>query len=97
MFRKKNKVEAVFYILAKVVDLYLSLASIALLLRVILPFFRDEEDVFLRLSVMISEPVILPFRLLLSRFNFVQESPLDISFFVGYIGLSIIRLFLPII
>ena len=89
--------EAVFYILAKVVDLYLSLASVALLLRVILPLFSGEDNLFLHLSVIISEPVILPFRLLLSRFEFVQQSPFDISFFVGYIGLSIIRLFLPII
>ncbi|MBQ9084602.1 MAG: YggT family protein [Clostridia bacterium] len=89
--------ETILYILAKVVDIYLSLCSLALLLRVILPLFSDEDNVVLRLSIMVSEPIILPFRLLLSRFEFVQNSPFDVPFFVGYIALSVGRLFLPII
>lgn len=90
--------EIVLYILAKVVQIFLSLVSFAMLLRVLLQFFVDvTSNKFYALCVMLTEPVILPFRLLFAKLHFAEDSPLDIPFMVAYIALSAVTMFLPII
>ena len=90
--------EIVLYILAKSIQILLSLISIAMLMRVLLQFFVDiSSNKFYALCVMLTEPVILPFRLLFAKLNFAQNTPLDIPFMVAYLALSAITLFLPII
>lgn len=95
---KRYKLETVFYIIAKSVEILLSLISLAMLLRVVLQFFVDvEENRIYALCVYVSEPFILPFRVIMAKFNIGQNTPIDLPFFVAYISLSAISLFLPII
>ena len=90
--------ETVFYILAKVVSIFLSAVSLTMLLRMILSFFVDtEENLLYALCCYVSEPFILPFRLLCSKLNIGQSSPIDLPFMLAYIGLSLISIFLPVI
>ena len=90
--------EAIFYILAKVVAIYLSIATYSMLGRVILQFFVvPEESRFFALLFFISEPVVIPFRLIMAKFNIGQNLPIDIPFMAAYFGLAFIRLFLPVI
>lgn len=89
--------ELIFYVFAKAVDIYLGLASLAMLLRVILQFFAAEGNRLLAVCYAISEPVILPFRFLLSKLGVGQNSIIDIPFFAAYFSLSIIQMFLPAI
>ncbi len=88
----------ILYILAKSVAIYLNLATYAMLGRVLLQFFANpEESRLYALLFMVTEPLILPFRLLLAKFNIGQNSPLDISFITACFGISLIRMFLPVI
>lgn len=90
--------EAVFYILAKVVSIFLSAVSFTMLLRMILSFFvNTDENILYALCCYISEPFILPFRLLCSKFGIGQNSPIDMPFMLAYIGLMLITMFLPVI
>ncbi|MBQ7363222.1 MAG: YggT family protein [Clostridia bacterium] len=90
--------EIILYILAKAVAIYLSLASYAMLGRVLLGFFvNPEESRLYALLLLVSEPVVLPFRLVMAKFNIGQNSILDMPFMAAYLGLSLAQLFLPII
>ena len=89
--------ETVFYIIASAVRILLDVISVAMLLRVILQFFVDPENKFYALCYYISEIVIYPFRLLFAHFKIAENSPLDIPFFIGWIFLSALNIFLPVI
>lgn len=90
--------EAVFYILAKVVAVYLGIATYSMLGRVLLQFFVvPEESRLYALLFFISEPVIVPFRLLFAKLNIGQGIPFDMPFMAACLALSVIRLFLPYI
>ena len=89
-------VEDVFFFAAKFVQILLELVSIAMIVRMLLPFFTNPEDSKLYLfATMISEPFVAPVRALMVKFNIGQNSPIDWSFFTAYLLLSLLQLFLP--
>ena len=90
--------EIFIYILAKTVQIFLSIISFAMLLRVLLQFFVDvNKSRFYALCVTLTEPVIVPFRLLFAKLNIAQRTPIDVPFIVAYFALSIITSLLPLI
>ncbi len=90
--------EAFFYVLAKVVEIYLSVISLAMLLRVILQFFVDvEENRLFTLCVVVSETFVFPFRGIMQKLNIAEDTPIDLPFMVAYISLVAVTTFLPII
>lgn len=90
--------ETVFYILAKVVAILLSVIDFAMLLRVLLQFFVDvTTNKLYAFCVMLTEPIIFPFRLLFAKLHIGEGLPIDIPFFAGYLALTLITLFLPVI
>ena len=90
--------EIIFYILAKAVDIYLDIAAVALLLRVILPIFTDAENSpIYAVAAVISEPVIIPFRVISDKLGIWQDTPLDIPLLVSTFFLMLTSLFLPVI
>ncbi len=100
--KKKYKVwflvETVLFIIAKTIAILLDVIYFAMLARVVLPFFvNPEESKLYALSALLSEPIIIPVRFLMVKLNIGQSSPIDWSFFVAAIGLSILQSFLPAI
>ena len=55
----------------------------------------DEDSHLVSFVMMVTEPVIAPVRMLLDRFDWVQELPIDISFLVAFMLLSIVQMLLP--
>ena len=95
---KVQKVETIFYILAKSVQIFLDFLSLAMMIRWILPIFADvEENKLFMVSVATTEPIIAPVRFLLDRFGIGQDSPIDWGFMVTYLLLVTAGIFLPII
>ena len=87
----------VLYILAQTVNLFLGLVYFAMAARAILSWFIPEDgSVFMGILVFITEIFISPVRFLLSRFRFVSECPIDISYMAAFFLLMIIRMALPI-
>ncbi len=87
----------ILYILAQTVNLFLGLVSFAMLLRVLLSLFMPEDEgIIMGILVFITEIFVVPVRLILSRFRFVNETPIDISFMVAYFLLLLLRLVLPV-
>ena len=57
-------------------------------------WFPTESNKFENFLYVITEPLIIPIRKLFEKFNWFQGLPIDISFFVTYLLLSIITLIL---
>lgn len=95
--------ETVFYIFAKVVSLFLSVISLAMLVRVILQLVmamtgrNPEENKFFVFCYTLTEIFVLPFRYLCAKFNLFTGTPIDAPFFIAYITLTILQGVLPII
>ena len=88
----------VFYFLAKLISIGLSLLLYAMMARALLPFFIDVEDSKFFLFIMvITEPFVVPFRLLLAKFNLWQDLPIDMSFTFAYIVYALANMILPVI
>lgn len=69
-----------FYILAGVAYYLLGAIEIMILVRVVLSWFMSEEDNgIMMLLVALTEPAILPFRLLLAKVQKSSAMPLDFS------------------
>lgn len=84
------------YLIAKVAELLLSAVSLAMLLRMLLPLFTDPEESRLYYFVFcLTEPVVIPVRLLLARKNWLQDSPIDWAFSLAYMLLLLLQNLLP--
>ena len=82
---------AVFYIISSFVHLLLSALSFAMLARAILSWLPlDDDNPIENFLYAVTEPVIFPVRCILERFDAIAEFPIDISFFVTMLLLSIL-------
>lgn len=90
--------EAILYIIAKVVALGLDAISICMFLRVILQFFVDTQNNRLyAICVTVSEFFVMPFRAIMAKFNIMQNTPIDMPFFFAYIFIFVISMLMPAI
>lgn len=72
----------------------LGVLQIAMLVRAIMSWFPTESNRFENFLYAITEPLIMPIRKLFEKLNLFQGLPIDISFFVTYLLLSILILVL---
>ena len=86
----------VFTIVADVVVLLLSAIQLAMLIRAILSWFPMDSNKFLDFLYGITEPFIVPIRLLFQKMNWFQNLPIDISFMVSYLLLSVLSMLLTL-
>ena len=78
-------------VLAGTAQALLFALEICMLLRAILSWFPIREDNPILVFVsMVTEPIIRPIRMLFERFGWFQNMPIDISFFVAYLLLTIV-------
>ncbi|MBO5327137.1 MAG: YggT family protein [Clostridia bacterium] len=72
--------------------------EIAMLLRAILSWFPISEDnPFVLFVTMLTESIVAPIRALFERMNWFQNIPIDISFFVAYLLLSVVSTVLGVV
>ena len=82
--------------MASLARILLEVLSFAMMIRVLLPiFFNPEGNRIYELTVMLTEPIVTPVRALLVKLNIGQGSPIDWSFFVTYLLISILGTILP--
>ena len=86
--------QLVLALLQNTVCVVLSVLQLAMLIRGIMSWFPTESNKFENFLYMITEPLIMPVRLLFEKLNWFQGLPVDISFFVTYLLLSLLILFL---
>ncbi len=90
--------QAVLYVIARTAQLLLGLVELAMFLRAILSWFiADEDNRFMIFLFAVTEPFILPIRVICSRFRALNESPIDISFFIAFLVISLLNSLLPVL
>ena len=83
-------VELLLMVLGNTVEIIILLLQLAMFVRAILSWFPMEENRFIGFLYAVTEPVILPVRMLFERLGWFQNLPIDISFFVTFLLLSLI-------
>ena len=65
--------------------------EICMLIRAVLSWFpvRDDNPI-LTFVHMVTEPIVAPIRMLFDRMGWFRNMPIDISFFVAYLLLSVL-------
>ena len=85
----------IVYVIVGTLSFLLSALQFAMLARAILSWFPMEEDnVIIGFLYSITEPVILPVRVLMERLGWFQGLPIDMSFFFTFLLLSLLQTFL---
>ncbi len=68
------------------VQALLSVVQLCFLVRALLSWFPIREDnPFLTLTAMVTEPFIMPVRALFDRFGWFRNVPIDVPFFVSFL------------
>ena len=87
--------EVVLYLLKQFVLVLVEVLDLAMLVRAVLSWIDPmEEGGFSSFMVMITEPIILPFRKLCAARHWFEGSPLDVPFFMALLALILLRLLL---
>lgn len=81
-------------IIKQVVIILLTLVQFAMLIRAILSWFPIDNK-FVDFLHAITEPFIHPVRMLFEKMNWFSGLPIDMSFFVTYILISVLLIILP--
>ncbi len=88
----------VLYTLMKIVQLTLGVLFFLLFVRAILSWFPMNEDSWLnRFVCTITEPVILPFRILAERIPFFQGIPVDVGQLFAFLAIMIVQMLLELV
>ncbi|MBE6595607.1 MAG: YggT family protein [Ruminococcaceae bacterium] len=85
--------DLVFTILTITAQMLLSVLVACFFLHAILSWFVDEENTFYRFVTLVIEPVVYPVRLLLYKMNWLQGTPIDFSYLIAFLLVSIVRIF----
>lgn len=84
-----------YYVVATTLSVLLSAIQLLMLVRAIMSWLpMDEDSTLVRFITMATEPVIMPVRYLLDRFGLFEGMPIDMSFFITFMLISVIRMFL---
>ena len=90
--------ETVAIILSRFILLAIGAVQLAMFLRMILSLLGMEEEGGLgAFLLLLTEPILLPVRLILGRIRALEGVPLDLSFIVTYLLLSLLSYSLPIV
>lgn len=81
------------YVLINIVRVFLMAIEAFMFIRAILSWLPvDEDSPLFNFVFVMTEPIIIPVRLLLERFDSIRNLPIDISFFVAFLLLSVLQI-----
>ncbi|MBE6530676.1 MAG: YggT family protein [Ruminococcaceae bacterium] len=81
-------------LLKHIVIIFLMALQTAMTLRAILSWFMMGGNKFMDFLYAVTEPFVYPVRALFQRMNWLQGTPIDFSFMITYLLISLISLFL---
>ena len=85
--------EIFIYVLFYTLSVFVDVILFAMLVRAIFSWFPPEtEGPFQRMLYMITEPAIMPVRKIFARMGWFQGLPIDMSFMITYLLLTLLQL-----
>jgi YggT family protein len=89
-------VNLLVYLLVSAIRLFLTIEQLMFLARAILSWiFITEDSKVMNFLYRVTEPLVIPARILLGRIEGMNEIPIDIPFFATVIILPIVQMLLP--
>lgn len=86
----------IVYVLVTIVYIFLSVEQFLMFARAIFSWIQpDEGNKLYSFLLYATEPVIVPVRALLDRFESIRNMPIDISFTVAWLLLYVVQMLLP--
>ena len=82
-----------FEVIRGIVVVALTIVQFAMLVRAVMSWFMAEGR-FVNFLYAVTEPFIQPIRAFMVKMNWLQGSPIDFSFMITYLLISIITVFL---
>ena len=76
---------------------FLTVVELAMLLRAIFSWLPIEQNRFIDILYAVTEPFIAPVRTLFVKMNWFQGLPIDLSFLISYVLISIVCTILPLL
>ena len=95
IFERRQDVPFAVILIKNVVIVFLTAVQFAMLARAILSWFPMDGNRLTDFLHSVTEPFIYPVRLLFNKMNWFAGMPIDISFLVTYLLLSIVLMLLP--
>ena len=87
---------AFIYVVTKLVSVFLGAEQLLMMFRAVLSWLPvDEDSDISNFLFAMTEPVIYPVRMLLDRFEGLDEFPIDLSFITSFMLLSLVQMLLP--
>lgn len=77
--------------------MFIEVLSIAMFIRVILSWFTDGSGKFSQFLYVLTEPAVMPMRLILAKLNWFQNTPIDFSFTFTFLALFVIETLLGLL
>lgn len=88
--------DLLIYFLVSAIHIFLSIEQLLFLARAILSWlFFAEDGALINFLYAMTEPLIMPIRALLNRFETIENLPIDISFLVTVMLMSVVQVLLP--
>ena len=83
---------AFIYVVTKLVSVFLGAEQLLMMFRAVLSWLPvDEDSNISNFLFAMTEPVIYPVRMLLDRFEGLDEFPIDLSFIISFMLLPTFR------
>lgn len=83
------------YVITATLSLILAAVQLLMVIRAVTSWFPiDEDNAFMRFVYFVTEPVIMPVRAILDHFGLFEGFPIDMSFFITFMLLSVLSMFL---
>lgn len=74
------------YVFASIIRIILTTLEILMLVRAVFSWFPMASDSALaNFTHVLTEPVVIPVRAVLERFEIIQSIPIDIPFFIAFV------------
>ena len=87
---------AFIYVVTKLVSVFLGAEQLLMMFRAVLSWLPvDEDSNISNFLFAMTEPVIYPVRMVLDRFEGLDEFPIDLSFIISFMLLSLVQILLP--
>lgn len=83
----------IIYMAARLVSVLLWVLEIAMLIRAVTSWIPSlDGKAWVDFFYMITDPIVVPVRVLFERFSFFRNSPIDFSFVIAYLLLGMVQI-----
>ncbi len=88
----------VIYLFSSIIDVFLSVTLFLMLVRVVLSWIPVSDDNAIEEFVYAAtEPFVIPVRFVFDKFDALNGLPIDIPFFVSYLGITLLQRMVSVI